>query len=111
MIPKHPPGPPMTLRNMPELGVHHRIAFCLNDAVSPLGADLMDLRRLGSILPLKAIQQLPQVNVELVASVRSKLAECGLHIPLRHSNVCALANLRRLGRKFRVHANLPMAPL
>src|SRR6476620_12084220 len=62
--------------------------------VSPLGADLMDLRCLGSILLLQAIQQLPQVNVELVASVRSKLAERGLQIPLRHSNVCALANLR-----------------
>jgi hypothetical protein len=29
--PKHPPGPPMTLGNMRELGVHHLIAFCLND--------------------------------------------------------------------------------
>jgi hypothetical protein len=29
---KHPPGPPMTLRNMRELGVHHLIAFCLNEA-------------------------------------------------------------------------------
>jgi hypothetical protein len=25
---KHPPGPPMTLGNMRELGVHHLIAFC-----------------------------------------------------------------------------------
>ena len=30
--PKHPPGPPMTLGNMRELGVQHLIAFCLNDA-------------------------------------------------------------------------------
>jgi hypothetical protein len=30
--PKHPPGPPMTLGNMRELGVHHLIGFCLNDA-------------------------------------------------------------------------------
>ena len=30
MSPKHPPGPPMTLGNM--RGVHHLIAFCLNDA-------------------------------------------------------------------------------
>ncbi len=29
---KHPPGPPMTLGNMRELGVQHLIAFCLNDA-------------------------------------------------------------------------------
>src|SRR6478672_5554163 len=29
---KHPPGPPMTLGNMRELGVHHLIAFCHNDA-------------------------------------------------------------------------------
>ena len=32
MTPKHPPGPPMTLGNMRELGVQHLIAFCLNDA-------------------------------------------------------------------------------
>jgi hypothetical protein len=30
--PKHPPGPPMTLGNMRELGVHHLIGFCLNDS-------------------------------------------------------------------------------
>ena len=29
---KHPAGPPMTLGNMRELGVHHLIAYCLNDA-------------------------------------------------------------------------------
>jgi hypothetical protein len=29
MSPKHPPGPPMTLANMREQGVHHLIAFCL----------------------------------------------------------------------------------
>ena len=29
---KHPPGPPMTLGNMRELGIHHLIAFCHNDA-------------------------------------------------------------------------------
>ena len=29
---RHPPGPPMTLGNMRELGVQHLIAFCLNDA-------------------------------------------------------------------------------
>ena len=33
MIPKHPPGPPMTLANMRELGVQHLLASCLNDAV------------------------------------------------------------------------------
>jgi hypothetical protein len=27
MKPKHPPGPPMTLGNMRELGVHHLIAY------------------------------------------------------------------------------------
>ena len=32
MIPKHPPGPPMTLGNMRELGMEHLIAFCHNDA-------------------------------------------------------------------------------
>ena len=30
--PKHPPGPPMTLGNMRELGVQWLIASCLNDA-------------------------------------------------------------------------------
>ena len=30
--PKHPPGPPMDLANMRKQGVHHLIAFCLNDA-------------------------------------------------------------------------------
>ena len=30
--PKHPPGPPMTLKNMRELGVQNLIASCLNDA-------------------------------------------------------------------------------
>jgi hypothetical protein len=30
--PKHPPGSPMTLGNMRELGVHHFIAYCLNNA-------------------------------------------------------------------------------
>ena len=29
---KHPPGPPMDLANMRRQGVHHLIAFCLNDA-------------------------------------------------------------------------------
>ena len=28
---KHLPGPPMTLANMREPGVHHLIAYCLND--------------------------------------------------------------------------------
>ena len=32
MNPKHPPGPPMTLGNMRELGVQQLIASCLNDA-------------------------------------------------------------------------------
>ena len=30
--PKHPPGPPMTLGDMRELGVQKLIASCLNDA-------------------------------------------------------------------------------
>ena len=30
--PKHPPGPPMTLANMRRQGVHHLIAYCLNDS-------------------------------------------------------------------------------
>jgi hypothetical protein len=30
--PKHPPGPPMTLGNMRELGVQRLVAYCLNDA-------------------------------------------------------------------------------
>ena len=29
---KHPPGPPMTLGNMRELGVQNLVASCLNDA-------------------------------------------------------------------------------
>jgi hypothetical protein len=29
---KQPAGPPMTLANMRELGVHRLIAYCLNDA-------------------------------------------------------------------------------
>jgi hypothetical protein len=28
VTPKHPPGPPMKLGNMRELGVHHLIASC-----------------------------------------------------------------------------------
>ena len=32
MTPKHPPGTPMDLANMRAQGVHHLIAFCLNDA-------------------------------------------------------------------------------
>jgi hypothetical protein len=32
MNPKHPPGPPMTLANMRRQGVHHLIAYCLNDS-------------------------------------------------------------------------------
>ena len=32
MKPKHPPGPPMTLGNMRDLGVHRLVASCLNDA-------------------------------------------------------------------------------
>jgi hypothetical protein len=28
----HPPGPPMDLANMRELGVRHLVAFCHNDA-------------------------------------------------------------------------------
>ena len=30
----HEPGPPMDLENMRRQGVHHLIAFCLNDACS-----------------------------------------------------------------------------
>ena len=30
--PKRPRGPPMTLGNMREQGVHHLICYCLNDA-------------------------------------------------------------------------------
>jgi hypothetical protein len=29
---KHPPGPPMTLGNMRQLGVHYLIGFCRDDA-------------------------------------------------------------------------------
>jgi hypothetical protein len=29
---KHPPGPPMDLANMRRQGVHHLIAYCLNDS-------------------------------------------------------------------------------
>ena len=29
---KHPPGPPMTLGNMRQLGVQNLVAYCLNDA-------------------------------------------------------------------------------
>jgi hypothetical protein len=29
---KHPPGPPITLGNMRQLGVHHLVATFLNDA-------------------------------------------------------------------------------
>ena len=36
--PKHPPGPPMDLANMRQQGVHHLIAYCLND-LSPSGPD------------------------------------------------------------------------
>ena len=36
MNPNHPPGPPMTLGNMRELGVQHLVAFCLNDACRPV---------------------------------------------------------------------------
>jgi hypothetical protein len=32
MKPRRPPGPPMTLGNMRELGVQHPIAYCLNKA-------------------------------------------------------------------------------
>ncbi len=30
--PKHPPGPPMDLANMRRQGVHHLIAYCLNNS-------------------------------------------------------------------------------
>jgi hypothetical protein len=33
--PKHPPGPPMTLGNMREMGVQNLIASCVNDACRP----------------------------------------------------------------------------
>jgi hypothetical protein len=29
---KHPPGPPMDLANMRRQGVHHLVAYCLNDS-------------------------------------------------------------------------------
>jgi hypothetical protein len=32
MASNNPPGPPMTLGNMRELGVHYLIGFCHNDA-------------------------------------------------------------------------------
>jgi hypothetical protein len=32
MIAKNPPGPPMTLGSMRQLGVQHLVATCLNDA-------------------------------------------------------------------------------
>jgi hypothetical protein len=31
VLARHPPGPPKTLGNMRELGVHHLIAYCLSD--------------------------------------------------------------------------------
>jgi len=37
MNPKHPPGPPMRLANLYEQGVHHLIAYCLNDACRHTG--------------------------------------------------------------------------
>jgi hypothetical protein len=41
--PKHPPGPPMTLGNMRELGVPRLIASCLNDACRHTA--LIDVKR------------------------------------------------------------------
>jgi hypothetical protein len=35
MKPKHPAGPPMTLGNMRELGVHRLVAECLRDECAP----------------------------------------------------------------------------
>jgi len=39
MKPKHPPGPPMTLGNMRQLGVQRLVAFCLNDACQHQGSN------------------------------------------------------------------------
>jgi hypothetical protein len=43
VTPKHPPGPPMTLGNMRELGVPHLIGYCLKRCLPASGAD----RRVG----------------------------------------------------------------
>jgi hypothetical protein len=40
MIPKHPPGPPMTLGNMRKQGVQHLIGCCLNEAFQKLAAKM-----------------------------------------------------------------------
>ena len=36
---KHPPGPPMTLGNMRELGVHHLIGYALTIHAGKYGTD------------------------------------------------------------------------
>ena len=64
----------------------------------------------GSILPLQPIQQLPQINAELAASTRSKLAKRRFQIPLRHSKVGTLPHLGRSGGNFRFHAKSPCGP-
>jgi hypothetical protein len=60
MSPKHPPGPPMTLGNMRELGVHHLIGCYVNDACRELelcgGAIWVGL---GSVRPAKRTHGLP----------------------------------------------------
>ena len=50
---RHPPGPPMTLGNMRELGVHHLIAFCHSDSRTSSSFQISDL----SVSPTLAGEQ------------------------------------------------------
>ena len=68
MKPKHPPGPPMTLGNMRELGVHGLVASCLNDACRHVA--LIDVSSYLMILYVPAsptnILTLPEVTEFLI---------------------------------------------
>jgi hypothetical protein len=63
MNPKHPPGPPMTLGNMRELGVHHLIAYCDNDACRHMA--LIDVSSYPADAPVPWFQS------------RAKCGKCG----------------------------------
>ena len=52
----HEPGPPMDLGNMRRQGVHHLIAYCLNDACRPSGhrCVIVSRRYARSLVPVQS---------------------------------------------------------
>jgi hypothetical protein len=66
-------------QDMSELGMHHLVAYCLNNAVATRADLTASIKQPGS----KLIQQLPLVHEDLTANLRSKPVGRRFETPLR----------------------------